>query len=112
MAQHDLTAARPEAYDVTAAGSGAIADYVAALAHELRRRSDREEILAETEDHLWLATDQLAASGLDPYAAERAAVERFGRPELLARTWTTVPTGDRPVLAEPAATAGNANAPP
>lgn len=106
MAQHDMTTTHDAAYDVTGVGSGAIAAYLQALGHELRRRDDCADILAETEDHLWLATDQLAATGLAPYEAERAAVERFGRPELLARTWTTVPTADRPVMAEQAAIAG------
>lgn len=106
MAQHDMISARPEAYDVTSPDSGPIAAYLEVLGHRLRRRCDREDILAETADHLWIATDQLAASGMDPYDAEREAVQRFGRPELLARTWSTVPTGERPVLAAQAGVAG------
>jgi HAAS len=56
-----------------------ITEYLLELLDELRlpgRR--RRRIVAEVEDHLTTSAAELHASGLDPHAAEREAVRRFG----------------------------------
>ena len=50
-----------------------------------------ERILAETEDHLGEAVEQLQASGLPPAEAERQAIAKFGSPSEIARSYLTEP---------------------
>ncbi|KAA1424745.1 hypothetical protein FE697_002165 [Mumia zhuanghuii] len=100
-----LTETEDGTTDSVATGSP-IDAYVVALGVTLRRRGDRDDILAETADHLWLTAERLVSTGVAPLDAERAAVERFGDPEVLARVWATVPSRHRPLLAAPAAVSG------
>ena len=50
-----------------------------------------ERILAETEDHLGEAVEQLQASSLPPAEAERQAIAKFGSPSEIARSYLTEP---------------------
>lgn len=64
---------------------GVIDAYLDALLSRLRGPAGRvRRILAESEAHLRDAADANAASGMDPVAAELAAVERFGSPDVVA----------------------------
>jgi hypothetical protein len=69
-----------------------IVAYLVELGHGLPGRQDVDDVLAEVEDHLRQKASQLEASGLDPDAAQREAVEAFGDPVVVARAFTTVPT--------------------
>jgi len=65
-----------------------ITEYLAQLLDELRLpRRRRRRIVAEVEDHLWSAAADLHASGLEPDAAEREAVRRFGPASAVARAF-------------------------
>jgi hypothetical protein len=64
------------------------ADYLKALRASLRvppGKADR--IMAEVEDHLRQAMDEEIAAGATPHEAERRALERFGPPEEVARSF-------------------------
>jgi hypothetical protein len=53
--------------------------YLDGLERELRsRRAPRRRLLAEAEDHLRSAAEELVAGGRSPVDAERTAIERFG----------------------------------
>jgi hypothetical protein len=53
--------------------------YLDGLERELRsRRAPRRRLLAEAEDHLRSAAEELVAGGHSPVDAEQAAIERFG----------------------------------
>lgn len=75
-----------------------IDDYLDRLLVELGGSArDVRRILAETEDHLREAAAEEVAGGLPEAEAERRAVERFGPPHALARTfgrpvgWSSLP---------------------
>jgi hypothetical protein len=64
------------------------ASYLRALRAALRvSPATAERILAEVEDHLRQATEEEMAAGAAPEEAERRAVERFGTPEEVARSF-------------------------
>lgn len=64
---------------------GPIDSYLDDLLSRLRGRASRvRRIVAEAEAHLRDAADANEAAGMDPEAAESAAVERFGRPAVVA----------------------------
>ena len=60
--------------------------YVATLRHELAGVPSSEDVLSEMEDHLRETSDALLATGCPPQLANREAVQRFGRPGLVARS--------------------------
>ena len=63
-----------------------IAAYLARLDDELRlNRAPRRRLLAEAEDHLRSAVEELVGAGRTPTDAERAAVARFGAAAEVAR---------------------------
>lgn len=62
-----------------------IAGLLAELCRLLPAGARRRRVLLEAEDHLRCAVEAGAAAGLDPGAAEAAAVRDFGPPALLAR---------------------------
>jgi hypothetical protein len=63
-----------------------IAAYLQQLDEELRlKRAPRKRLLAEAEDHLRSAADELAGEGRFPAEAERVAVARFGAAAEVAR---------------------------
>jgi hypothetical protein len=65
-----------------------INDYVHELDATLRLpRRRRRRIVAEVRDHLQSTAAELGGSGLDPEAAEREAIRRFGDAPALARTF-------------------------
>lgn len=65
---------------------GVIDDYLATLAASLSGHRDREDLLAETEDHLRTAAERFVADGMAPDAAEDHAVQRLGDPAVLGRS--------------------------
>ena len=77
MAEHDL-----------------IDPYLAELHRRIRWRHDADEVVAEMEDHLRTATEDLVRSGRDEADAERAVLGRFGEPVQVARELSTTPSGE------------------
>lgn len=63
-----------------------IDSYVASLRRELRGVPDAGDIVSELEDHLREAADALVLGGSPSHLAAREAVQRFGRPGLVARS--------------------------
>jgi hypothetical protein len=76
MAEHDL-----------------IDGYLEELRRRLHWRDDADELVAEMEDHLRTATEDLVRDGLDRADAERAVLGRFGEPVRVARELSTTPSG-------------------
>jgi hypothetical protein len=65
--------------------SDRIASYVEQLERELRlRHAPRRRLLAEAEDHLRSASEELVEQGMKREEAERVAIERFGAAALIA----------------------------
>jgi hypothetical protein len=65
-----------------------IASYVEQLDRELRRKhAPRRRLLAEAEDHLRSAGEELVEQGMKRDEAERVAIERFGAAALVARSF-------------------------
>ncbi|MBV8954511.1 MAG: hypothetical protein JO179_10255 [Solirubrobacterales bacterium] len=65
-----------------------IDDYLQELEATLRLpRRRRRRILAEVRDHLQSTAAELRGAGLDPQAAQREAIRRFGDAPALARTF-------------------------
>jgi hypothetical protein len=60
--------------------------YLASLRTRVRWRSD-------VEDHLYSAAERFEAGGIDGDLAQRAVLERFGDPDLVARAYATAPYG-------------------
>lgn len=69
--------------------SDPIADYVATLRRELTGVPHCDDLVSEMEDHLRETADALAATGCPAHLAGREAVQRFGRPGLVARSIRT-----------------------
>jgi hypothetical protein len=65
--------------------SDRIASYVEQLERELRlKHAPRRRLLAEAEDHLRSASEELVEQGMKREEAERVAIERFGAAALVA----------------------------
>jgi hypothetical protein len=52
-----------------------------------------DAIVAEVEDHLYSTVERFEAGGIDADLAQRAALERFGDPDLVARAYAATPNG-------------------
>ncbi len=80
--------------------------YVASLRRRVRWRPDVDEIVAEVEDHLYTTVERFEGGGIDAGLARRAALERFGDPDLVARAYAAAPNGGLAVPTESTRTAG------
>jgi hypothetical protein len=68
--------------------SDRIASYVEHLERELRlKHAPRRRLLAEAEDHLRSASEELVEQGTQREEAERMSIERFGAAALVARSF-------------------------
>jgi HAAS len=67
--------------------------YVRSLRDRVRWRHDVDEVVAEVEDHLYSTVEGFEAGGIDGDLAQRAALERFGDPDLVAKAYAAVPNG-------------------
>jgi hypothetical protein len=68
--------------------SDRIACYIEQLDRELRlKHAPRRRLLAEAEDHLRSASEELSEQGMKRGDAERVAIERFGAAALVARSF-------------------------
>lgn len=74
------------------AGTGLIAEYLDVFGTRIRSRRDRADLVDEVADHLYSATERLLAAGVDPEAAQRRALARFGDPRLVAALVSAVPS--------------------
>jgi hypothetical protein len=80
--------------------------YVESLRGRVRRRPDVDEVIAEVEDHLYSTVERFEAGGIDADLAQRAALERFGDPDLVARAYAAAPTGGLAMPTRSTRTAG------
>jgi HAAS len=85
---------------------GLIDAYVESLRRRLRWRSDVNAVVAEVEDHLYSTVERFEASGIGADLAQRAALERFGDPDLVARAYAAAPNGGLAVPTGSTRTAG------
>jgi len=72
---------------------GLIDGYLDTMRTEIRWRRDLDEIVSEMEDHLYSTVEVLLASGVEPRAAQRATLDRFGEPDVLKAVYASTPTG-------------------
>jgi hypothetical protein len=72
---------------------GLIDGYLDTMRTEIRWRRDLDEIVSEMEDHLYSTVEGLLASGVEPQAAQRATLDRFGEPDVLKAVYASTPTG-------------------
>lgn len=88
------------------AGYGLIDAYVESLRGRVRWRHDIDALVAEVEDHLYSTVERFEAAGIDPILAQRAALERFGDPAIVAKAYAATPNGGLAVPTESTRTAG------
>lgn len=85
-----------------------IDDYLWELRHRIRWRSDADEVIAEMEDHLRTAVEDLERGGVLEADAQSDVLDRFGEPALVAREVATTPSGTIAAPTESTRTAGAA----
>jgi hypothetical protein len=85
---------------------GLIDAYADSLRSRIRWRPDVDAVVAEVEDHLYSTVERFEAGGIDANLAQRAALERFGDPDLVARAFATAPNGGLAIPTAATRTAG------
>lgn len=90
------------------AGNIMIADYLHLLRLRLKRSGDREDQIAEVEDHLRTSADLLVEQGGSREEAERRSVERFGDARLIGVAFNSSGTGGIAAPSRATRVAGNA----
>jgi len=80
--------------------------YIESLRGRVRWRHDIDALIAEVEDHLYSTAERFEASGIDRVLSERAALERFGDPTIVAKAYAATPNGGLAVPTESTRTAG------
>lgn len=88
------------------ADSDLITGYVTALRSSLQWRCDVDDLVCEVDDHLRCAALGLEARGLDPSAAQREVLVRFGDARLVAHSFALTPTGGTAMPSRLTRTAG------
>jgi len=90
------------------AGNIMIADYLDLLRLRLQRSGDREDQIAEVQDHLRTNADLLIEQGASREEAERRSVERFGDARLIGGAFNSSKTGGIAAPSRATRVAGNA----
>ncbi|NNC42917.1 MAG: hypothetical protein HKO03_06740 [Acidimicrobiia bacterium] len=67
--------------------------YLDTMRTEIHGRRDLDDVVCEMEDHLYSAVEGLLARGLEPDAAQRTTLDRFGEPKALAAVYASTNTG-------------------
>jgi hypothetical protein len=67
--------------------------YLDTMRTEIRWRRDLDDVVGEMEDHLYSTVEGMLATGLEPDAAQRETLERFGEPKLLAGLYASSNSG-------------------
>jgi hypothetical protein len=67
--------------------------YLNTMRSEIRWRRDLDDLVSEMEDHLYSTVERLLATGIEPKAAQRDTLERFGEPKVLAAVYASNNTG-------------------
>jgi hypothetical protein len=72
---------------------GLIDGYLDTMRTEIRWRRDLDDVVSEMEDHLYSTVEGLLASGVEPQAAQRATLDRFGEPDVLKAVYASSTPG-------------------
>ncbi len=67
--------------------------YLDTMRSEIRWRRDLDDLVSEMEDHLYSTVENLLATGVEPKAAQRDTLDRFGEPKVLAAVYASNNTG-------------------
>lgn len=67
--------------------------YLETMRSRIHWRRDLEDVVAEMEDHLYSTVEHLLARGSEVGAAQRATLDRFGDPEVLATAYASTDRG-------------------
>lgn len=67
--------------------------YLDTMRSEIRWRRDLDDLVSEMEDHLYSTVEHLLARGVEPSAAQRATLDRFGEPEAVAAVYASTNSG-------------------
>lgn len=80
--------------------------YLDAMRTKIRWRGDLDDVVAEMEDHLYSTVEHMLARGTEPDAAQRATLDRFGDPTVLATAYASTDRGGMAVPTRFTKTAG------
>ncbi len=67
--------------------------YLNTMRTEIRWRRDLDDVVGEMQDHLYSTVEGMLATGLEPDAAQRVTLERFGEPKFLAALYASSNSG-------------------
>jgi hypothetical protein len=67
--------------------------YLDTMRTEIRWRQDLDDLVSEMEDHLYSTVENLLATGVEPKAAQRTTLDRFGEPKVLAKVYASTNSG-------------------
>jgi hypothetical protein len=67
--------------------------YLDTMRSEIRWRRDLDDLVCEMEDHLYSAVEFMVSRGVEPDAAQRTTLTRFGEPNVLAAVHASIDTG-------------------
>ena len=67
--------------------------YLDTMRSEIRWRRDLDDLVSEMEDHLYSTVENLLATGIEPKAAQRDTLDRFGEPKVLAAVYASNNSG-------------------
>lgn len=67
--------------------------YLDSVRSEIRRKRDLDDLVAEMKDHLYSAVEHMLIRGVEPEAAQRTTLDRFGDPTTLAMAYASTSTG-------------------
>ncbi len=67
--------------------------YLDTMRTEIRCGRDLDDLVSEMEDHLYSTVENLLATGVEPKAAQRDTLDRFGEPKVLAAVYASNNTG-------------------
>jgi hypothetical protein len=67
--------------------------YLDTMRSEIRWRRDLDDLVCEMEDHLYSAVEFMVSRGVEPDAAQRTTLTRFGEPNVLAAVYASTDTG-------------------
>lgn len=80
--------------------------YLDTMRTTIRWRRDLDDLVAEMEDHLYSTVEHLLARGAEPDAAQRATLDRFGDPKVLATAYASTERGGMSVPTKSSRRAG------
>ena len=70
-----------------------IEGYLDTMRTNIRWRRDLDDLVCEMEDHLYSAVEFMVSRGVEPEAAQRTTLTRFGEPDVLTAVYASTDSG-------------------